>query len=194
MLAPWKESYDKPREHIKKQRHHFADKGPNSQSYGFSSGHVQTWELDHREGLVPKKWCFQTMVLKKTLESPLDSKEIKPVNPKGNQPWTLTGRTNAEAPILWPPDVTSWLTGKDPDAGKDWAKRGREQQSMRWLGSITDSMDMNLSKLREREEKDREWRTEKPDALQSMGLQRVRHDLAPKQQQQRFLCRLRGKA
>ena len=123
MLAPWKESYDKPREHIKKQRHHFADKGPNSQSYGFSSGHVQTWELDHREGLVPKKWCFQTMVLKKTLESPLDSKEIKPVNPKGNQPWTLTGRTNAEAPILWPPDATSRLTGRDPDAGKDWRQK-----------------------------------------------------------------------
>ena len=135
MLAPWKESYDKPREHIKKQRHHFADKGPNSQSYGFSSGHVQTWELDHREGLVPKKWCFQTMVLKKTLESPLDSKEIKPVNPKGNQPWTLTGRTNAEAPILWPPDATSRLTGRDPDAGKDWRQEEKgttEDEMVGW--------------------------------------------------------------
>ena len=81
------ESYDKPRQHIKKQKHHFADKGPYSQSYGSSSNHVQMWELEHKEGWVPKNWCFQTVVLEKTLESPLDCKESKPINPKGNQPW-----------------------------------------------------------------------------------------------------------
>ena len=86
MLAPWKKSYDQPRQHIKKQRHYFANKGSSSQSCGFSCGHVWMWELDHKEGWVPKNRCLQIMVLEKTLESPLDSKEIKPVNPKGNQP------------------------------------------------------------------------------------------------------------
>ena len=119
MLAPWKESSDKPRQCIKKWRHHFADKSPYSQSYGFSSSHVWMWELDHKEGWALKIW-FQIVVLEKTLESPLDFKEIKPVNPKENQSWIITGRTDAEAPILWPPDVNSWLTGKDPDSGKDW--------------------------------------------------------------------------
>ena len=95
-------SSDKSRQHIKKQRHHFVDKGPYTQSYSFSSSHVQMWELDHKEGWTPRNWCFQTVVLEKILESPLDSKEIKPVNPKGNKPWILTGRTSAEpeAPIL----------------------------------------------------------------------------------------------
>ena len=122
MLAPWKKSYDKPRQHIKKQRHHFANKGSYSQNYDFSSGHVWMWELDHKEGWAPKNWCFWTVVLEKTLETPLDCKEIKPVNPKGNQPWIFTGRTDAEAEaiILWPPDEKSPLTGKDPDAEKDW--------------------------------------------------------------------------
>ena len=94
-------------------------------------------ELDHKEGRVPKNRCFQTVVLEKTLESPLDCKEIKPVSPKGNQPWRLIGRTEAEGeiPILWPPDVKSWLTGKDPDAGNDWRQR-REWQGMRWLDGI----------------------------------------------------------
>ena len=103
------------------QRHHFANKDPYSQSYGFSSSHIRMWELDHKEGGVPKNWCFRIMVLEKTLESPLGSKEIKPVHSKGNQPWMFIGRTDAEdeAPILWP-DAKSWLTGKDPDAGKDW--------------------------------------------------------------------------
>ena len=87
VLALWKENYGKPRQHIKKQRHHFANKGPYSQSYGFSRSHVQMWELDHKEGWVPKNWCFWIVVLERTLESPLDCKEIKPVNPKGNQPW-----------------------------------------------------------------------------------------------------------
>ena len=119
-LAPWTKSYDQPRQHIKKQRHYFANKCLYSQSYGFSSSHVRLWELDHKEGWALKNWCFWTAVLEKTLESPLHSKEIKPANPKENQPWTFIRKTDAEAPILWPPDVKSWLTGKDPDAGKDW--------------------------------------------------------------------------
>ena len=145
MLSHWKENYDKTRQHITKQRHHFANKCPYGQSFGFSSSHVQMWELDCKEGWVTKNWCFQTMVLEKTLESPLDCKEIKSVNPKGIQHWTFIGRTNAEteAPILWPSGVQSWITGKDPDAGKDWKHRRKDQQKMGWLYSITNSMDMN---------------------------------------------------
>ena len=120
MLALWKNSYEKPRQHIKKQRHHFADKSPNNQSYGFSSSHVWMWELNHKEGWVLKNWYFWTVVLEKTLESPLDSKEIKPVNPKGNQLWIFIGRTDAGAPIIWLPEAKIWLIGKDPDAKKDW--------------------------------------------------------------------------
>ena len=118
-----KKTYDKSRQHVKKQRHYSAYNGPSSQSYGFSSSHVWMCELDHKEGLALKNWCFQTVVLEKTLGSPLDSKEIKQVN-KGNQPWIFVGRTDAEtkAPIFWPPDVRNWPTGKDPDAGKDWRK------------------------------------------------------------------------
>ena len=148
MLAPWKKSYDKPTEHIKRQRHYFADKGLTK--LWFSSSHVWLWELDHKEGWTPKNWYFWTVVLEKTLESPLDSKKIQPVHPKGNQFWIFTGRTAAEAEtlILWPPDVKNWLIGKDPDAGKDWGGR-RGQQRIRWLDGITDSMDVGLSKLRE---------------------------------------------
>ena len=122
MVAPWKKSYDQPRQHIKKQRHYFADKDLSSQSYGFSSSHVWMWELDHKESWVLKNWCFWIVLLEKTLESPLDSTEIKPVNPKGNQSWIFIRRieTESEAPILWPPDVNNWLIGKDSDAGKDW--------------------------------------------------------------------------
>ena len=122
MLAPWKESYNQPRQHIKKQRHYFANKGPSSQSYGFCSSHVWMWELDNKESWALKNWCFLIMVLEKTLESPLDWKEIQPVYPKGNQSWIFIGRTDAEAetPILWPPDAKNWLTRKDPDAGKEW--------------------------------------------------------------------------
>ena len=125
MLAPSKKSYDQPRQHIKKQRHHFPDKSSYSQSYGFSSSRVWMWELDYKEGWVPKNWRFQTVGLEKTLESPLDCKEIKPVNPKGNQPWIFIGRTDAEAeaPILWPRDGKSQLIGKDPEAGKDWGQQ-----------------------------------------------------------------------
>ena len=121
MPASWKNSYDKAKQHIQKQTHHFAGKGPSSQSYGFPSSHIRTWVLDHKEGWAPKDWCFWTVVLEKTLESPLDCKDVKPVNPKGNQSWIFIGRTDAEAetPLLWPPDAKSWLTGKDPDAGWD---------------------------------------------------------------------------
>ena len=120
-LAPWKESYDQPRQQIKKQRHYFINKGPSSQGYGFSSSHVWMWELDYKESWVQKNWCFWTVVLEKTLESPLDCKEIQPVLPKGDQSWVFIERTDVEAetPILWPPDAESWLIRKDPDAGKD---------------------------------------------------------------------------
>ena len=114
------QDYDKFRQCFKKQRHHFADKGPSSQSYNFSSSHIQKWELDYKEGWVLKNWCFQTVGLEKTLERPIYSKEIKPVNPKGNQPWIFIGRTDAEAQILWPPDMKSQLIEKDPDYRKDW--------------------------------------------------------------------------
>ena len=86
----------------------------------FSSSHVWMWELNHKESWMPKNWCFWTVVLEKTLASPLDCKNNKPVNLKGNQPWRFMGRTDAEASILWPPDAKSWLIGKDPDAGEDW--------------------------------------------------------------------------
>ena len=119
-ITPWKESYDQPRQHIKKQRHYFANNGLFSQGYGFFSSHVWMWELDHKESWALKNWCFWTVVLEKTLQSPLDCKEMKAVNPKGNQSWIFIRRTDAEAPILWPPDGKSKLTGKDPDAGKDW--------------------------------------------------------------------------
>ena len=106
---------------LKSKRHYFADKGPSSQSYGFSSSHVWMWELDYKERWASKNWCFQTVVLEKTLESPLDNKEIKPVNPKGNQLWIFIRRSDdeAETPILWPPEVKSWLIWKDPNVGKD---------------------------------------------------------------------------
>ena len=122
LQSPWKESYDQPRQHIEKQRHYFVNKDLSSQGYGFSSGHVWMWELDCEESWAPKNWCFWTVVLGKPLESPLDCKEIQPVHPEGNQSWVLIGRTDAEAetPVLWPPDMKSWLIWKDPDAGKDW--------------------------------------------------------------------------
>ena len=115
------ESYDQSRQHIKKQRHYFADKGPSRQSYGFSSGYVWMRELDYEESWVLKNWCFWTVVLEKTLESLLDSKEIQPVHSEGDQSWTFIGSTvEAETLILWSPDVKNWLIWKDPDAGKDW--------------------------------------------------------------------------
>ena len=116
------ESYDKPRQHTKKQRHHFANKGTKSQIYGFSSSHVRMWKSDHKESWAPKNWYFWTVVLEKTLESPLDCKEITLVYPKGNQSWIFIGGTDAEAeaPKLCPPDAKSQHIRKDPDAEKDW--------------------------------------------------------------------------
>ena len=135
MLTPWKESYDQPRQHIKKQRPYFASKGPSSQGYGFPSSHIWMWELEYKENWVPKNWCFWTVVLEKTLESPLACKEIQSVHPKRDQSWVIIGRTNAEAetPILWLPDVNSWLIRKDPDAGKDW---GHEEKGMTEEGMV----------------------------------------------------------
>ena len=122
---------------LKKQRHRFADKGPYSQSCGFPSSRVWMWELDHKEGWTPKNWCFQTVMLEKALESPLDCKEIKSVNPKENQLWIFIGRSDAEAeaPILWLPDAKSHFSGKDPDAGKDEGheeKRATEDKMVGW--------------------------------------------------------------
>ena len=119
MLASWKKRYDQAKQHIKKQTL-LCQRRYIYQSYGFSSSHVWMWEFDYKKSWASKNWCFWTVVLEKTLESPLDCKEIQPVNPKGNQSWIVIGRTDAEAPILWPPDVKDWLLREDPDAGKDW--------------------------------------------------------------------------
>ena len=133
MLTPWKESYDQPRQHIKKQRHYFANKSPSCQGYGFSSGHVWMLELDSKEVWALKNWCFWTVVLEKTLESPLNCMKIQPVHSKGNWSWVFIGRTDvkAETSILWPPDAKSWLIWKDPDAGKDWRQeKGTTEDEM----------------------------------------------------------------
>ena len=142
MLAPWKESYGQSRKHIKKQRHYFANKDLYGQSYGFSNSYVRMWELDHKEGWTQKNWCSWTVVLEKTLESPLNCKEIQPANPKGKQPWTFIARTDAEAEIsiLWPPDAKSLLIWKDPDAGKGWGQEEKwtsEDVMVAWLHQLS---------------------------------------------------------
>ena len=136
MLTPWKESYDQPRQYIKKQRLYFANKCLYSQSYGFSSNHVWMWVLRHKEGQAPKNWCFWTVVLGKTLESPLYCKDIKPFNPKVIQSWIFIVKTDAEAeaPILWPLDVKSQPIRKDPDAGKDWRQEVKETTEDEMVG------------------------------------------------------------
>ena len=141
MIASWKKSCDQPRQHFEKQKHYFANKCPSSQSYGFSSSHVWMWELDYKESWALKNWCLWTVVLEKTLESPLECKEIQPVHPEGNQSWIFIGRTDAEAetPILWPPNAKNWLIGKDPDAGRDWGqeeKRRTEDEMVGWYHQL----------------------------------------------------------
>ena len=159
-LAAWKDSYDKPRQYVKKLRHQFADKGLYSQSYSFSSSHVWMWELNHKESWVLKNWYFWVVGLEKILESPLDCK-MKPVNPKGNQPWI--GKTNADAAILQPCDMKSQCTAKDPDAGKNWGqkeKRKTEDEIIGWH---------HWHNGREFEQIPGDGRTEEPDMLQSIG-------------------------
>ena len=134
MLAPWKKSYDQRRQLIKKKRHYFANKGSSRLSYGFPSSHGWMWELDYKESLAPKNWCFWTVVLEKTLESPLDCKEIQPVNPKGNQSWIFIGMTDAEAEttILWPPDAKNRLIeGRMRRDDREWDG---------WMASLTSVM------------------------------------------------------
>ena len=172
-LTPWKEICDRPRQHIKKQRHYFANKGPSGQGYGFSSCHVWMWELDCEESWALKNWCFWSVVLEKTLESPLDCKEIQPVHSEGDQSWVFTGRTDVEAetPILWPPRAKSWLIGKDPDAERDWGQEekgddrgwdGLMASPTRWTWVWVNSGSW--------------WWTGRPDMLRFMGSQRVGDD------------------
>ena len=162
-----------PRQHIKKQRHYFVDKGPSSQSYSFPSSHVwmsYAWELELKESWASKNWCFWTVVLEKTLESSLDCKEIQPVNPKGNQFWIFIGRIDVEAetPILWPPDAKNWFIWKDPEAEKHWRweENGMTEDEtaspMQWTWIWVSSRSW--------------WWTGKTGVLQSMGSQRVGHD------------------
>ena len=147
-LAPYKENYDKPRQHIKKKRDHFANKGPYGQSYTFSSSHVWMWELENKEGWALKNQCHRIVVLEMTLDILLGSKEIKLVNLKGNQPWMFTGRTDAEAPVLWHLMWTANSLKNTLMLGKTEGKR-RRCQRMRWLDSIINELDVNLSKLQE---------------------------------------------
>ena len=164
MLTPWKESYDQPRQHIKKQRHYFVNKGPSSQGYSFSSSHVWMWELDYKESWAQKNWWFWTVVLEKTLESPLGCKEIQLVHPKGDESWVFIGRTDAEAetPILWPPDAKSWLLGpwcwERLRAGGEGDDRGWDG----WMASLTrwTRVWVNSGSW---------WWTVRPGMLQSMG-------------------------
>ena len=170
MLTPWKKSYDQPRQHIEKQRHYFANKGPYNQSYGFSSSHIWMWELDYKGGWVPKNWCFWTVVLEKTLERALDRKKIQPVHPKGDQSWVFIGRTVAEveAPILWPP-MKSQLTGKDLDAGKNWGQEEKRTASLtQWTRIWVNSK--------------RWWRKGSLMCRSPWGSQRVRHNLTTERQ------------
>ena len=152
MLTPWQKGYDQTRQHIKKQRHYFADKGPSSQAYGFSSGHIWMWELDYKESWAPKNWCFWTAVLEKTLEGPLDCKENQPVHPKGDQSWVFIGRKlmlklklQYFGHLMWRADSFE----KTLRLGKIEGRKRRGQQRIRWLDGITDSMDMGLGELQE---------------------------------------------
>ena len=162
---------------FKSQRHYSANKGPSSQRYGFSSGHVWMWELECEESWAPKNWCFWTVVLEKTFESLLNCKEIQPVHPKEDQSWVFIGRTDAKAetPILWPPDVKNWLIWEDIDSGKDWR---REKGITEWDGSMASPTQWTWVWVNSRSW----WWTGRPGVLQSMGSQRVRHDWVTEQQ------------
>ena len=167
MLSSWKKSDDQPRQNIKKQGHYFANKGPSSQSCDVSSNGVWMWELDYKKRWVPKNWYFCTVMLEKTLESPLDSKEIQPVHPKGDQSWIFIGRTDieVEAPVLWLPDAKNWPIWKDPDAGKDW--RWEEKGTPDWddwMASPTQWTWVSVNS-------GSWWWTGRPAVLQSMGSQ-----------------------
>ena len=190
MLAPWKKTFDKSRQHIKKQKYYFSSKGPSRQSYGFSSSHVWMWELDYEESWAPKNWCFWTVVLEKILENPLAWKRIKPVNPKGNQSWMFIERIDAEAeaPILGQPyakKLTHWkrpwcwerlkVGGEGEDRGWDGWMVSPTQWTWVWEGSGS-------------------WRwTGKPGVLQSMGSQRVRHNWATELNWWRLYFQLRSR-
>ena len=176
MFAPWKKSYNQLRQHIKKQRHHFANKGLSSQSYGFSSSHVWMWELDYKKSWAPKNWCFWTVVLEKTLESPLDSKRSN--QSKGRQPWyTLEGvMLRLKLQDFGCLMQRANLLEKTLMLGKIEGRRRRGWQRTRWLDGITDLMDMSLSKLQEM------VKGRKPGVLQSMGLYRVRQDWVTEKQ------------
>ena len=175
MLAPWKKSYDQPKQHIKKQRYYFTNKGLSSQGYVFSSSHIWMWELDYKESWALKNWCFWTVVLEKTLQSPLDSKEIQAVHPKWNQPSVFIGRTDDEAETpntlaTWWEEMTHWKRpwclerlkagGEGDDRGWDGWMASQTQWTWAWLSSAS------------------WWWTGKPGMLQSMGSQRIVHDWA----------------
>ena len=174
MLTPWKESYDQPRQHIKKQRHYFANTGLSSQGYGFSSSHVWMWELVYKESWVPKNWYFWTVVLEKTLESPLDSKGSQPVNPKGNQSWIFIGKTDAEAEtaMLW------HLMQRTDYLKRPWfwerLKAGKEGYDRGWDGWMASPTQWTWVWVNSGSW----WWTGRHGVLHSMGLQRVRHDWA----------------
>ena len=183
--TPWKESYDQPRQHVKKQRQYFANKGPSSQGCGFSSSHVWMWELDCVESWAPKNWCFWTVVLEKTAESPLDCKEVQPVHPKGDQSWVFIGRAHVEAktPILRPPHGKSWLIWKDPDTGQEM-KEGGERDDRGWDGWMASPTQWTWVWVNSRSW----WWTGRPGALQSIGLQRVGPDWATELNWYLFHC------
>ena len=178
---PWKKSYNQPRYHIKKQRRYFANKGPPSQSYGFSSSHVWMWELDYKESWGSKNRCFWTVVLEKTLESPLDFKEIQPVYLKANESWIFIGRADAKAEtlVLWPPNAKNWFIWKDPTHLKrPWCwkrlKVGGEGDDRGWDGWMASLTQWRWVWINSGSW----WWTGRPGVLQSMGLQRVEHDWA----------------
>ena len=176
MLAPWKKSYNQLRQHIKKQRHCFDNKGLSSQGYGFSNSHLWMWELDYEEGWAPKNWCFQIVVLDKTLKSSVDTKEIKPVNPKGNQLWIFIRRTDDEAPVLWPTDARAGSLENNLMMGKISSKKRGNRGWDGWMVSPTQYRWVWANSCRW-------WRTWKPGMLQLTWLQTVRPDLETEKQQ-----------